>query len=145
MVEAYAVSGRVVLSALTPLDIAAWTPTDALVAVEDDAPVEELGRALIDMLEQSLAAPRSDGREADLLREARVRSYTQLVRTARYVSVSRRGDGPVLLAPCAGRSGGGWVTVGPEDAVVVDDPSPSALGAALLTAVERSVTTLLKR
>jgi hypothetical protein len=147
VVAAYAVSGRVVLTAFVPLDRsgAGWTATDALAVLEEDVGDDVLGAAVEDMLERSLTAPRpsapSEGARA-LLDAAKVRSHRALVRTARYVSVDRDGEGRVLLLPAApGRRGGGWITVGHEEGIVVADPSPSDLGRALRTAIERSTTT----
>jgi hypothetical protein len=144
LVEVHAVPGRIVLTAMTPLDVAAWTSTDALAVVDEEASDGELGTAVTDMLERSLTAPRSVGGtvEEALLAAAQVRSHRALVTTARYVSVNRDGDGRVLMLPSApGRGRGGWITVAREEGLVVDDPSPGGLGAALRTAIERSTTT----
>jgi hypothetical protein len=129
---------------MTPYDVAAWTATDAIATVDEEVSDDELGTVVADMLEQSLTAPRAVGgaSEKALLKAAKVRSYTALVRTARYVSVNRDGGGRVLMLPSApGRRGGGWITVAHEEGLVVDDPSPSGLGAGLRTAIERSTTT----
>lgn len=144
LVEVHAVPGRIVLTAMTPWDVAAWTSTDAIAVVGEEAADEDLGAAVAEMLDRSLTAPRSvgDASETALLAAVGVRSYRALVRTARYVSVDRDGDGRVLMLPAApGRRGGGWITVAHEDGLVVDDPSPGRLGAGLRTAIGRSTTT----
>lgn len=145
-VSVYAVAGRVILLALTPYDEsgAAWTTTDVMVVLDDEVSDDEAGAALAQVLRESLTASPAvgDASEKARLKAAKVRSYRALVKTARYVSVSRDDEGPVRFLPSApGRRAGGWITVGEEDAIVCGDPSPTSLGRTLRQAIEASTTT----
>lgn len=144
MAEIFALPDQVIIRALTPLDVAAWTATDAILSVDHDASERDLGEAVAATLSESRTAPPTVDNASGkaLLKAARVRSRTALVRKARYVTASQDGGGAVLLLPGApGRRGGGWITVAHEEGIVVDDPSQIALGRAVKTAIERSTTT----
>lgn len=143
-VEVHCVDGRIAVSAMARWDIAAWGGTDAIEVVAETVSDTGLGQRIDRLLELSTTATvdRGPGSAARLLEALAVRSHRELVRRARLVHVRREGDRAAptvtLIPSVPDAGGGGWVSAGPGEALVLIAPTTAELGAAVRTALSRS-------
>jgi hypothetical protein len=123
--SAYCFEGRIILEGSTGYDLAAYTPTDLLVSVDSTARDEDLGSAILSVLDQFGKWPQASSDKA-LLDAVGVSSRTRLAKWADAALIIRPSTtGEISMRPYHPE---GWYAAADDPDLACDGNDPAETG-----------------
>lgn len=129
--SAYRFEGRIVLEGSTWHETGAYSPADLLVSLEAGSSDEEIGAAVLSVLDQFGKQPQASS-DKPLLKLVGVSSRTRLIRRTDAAIITRpTPEGEITMRPYRPHPPGGWTTEQDDPEFACDSIDAAAAGRSL--------------